>query len=206
MKVKYKVLHYRPEAEWISVEFWDADNPDAEPWCHSFEFPDFSKEKLTDQLRAVASRFAGSWSRIPDHPSELTIPEEGTLDVEPEKYLTYEPSHQMEEPPPEWDMFTQQLESAEITDPEQEIIPWVVRDLTEEEIEARLLEYTFATKQERNILLLESDFINFPDACVLNVQEWLEYRQALRDVPQQAGFPKEINWPERPEVVKESLE
>jgi hypothetical protein len=112
----------------------------------------------------------------------------------------------MEEPPPEWDMFTQQLESAEITDPEQEIIPWVVRDLTEEEIEARLLEYTFATKQERNILLLESDFINFPDACVLNVQEWLEYRQALRDVPQQAGFPKEINWPERPEVVKESLE
>lgn len=27
---------------------------------------------------------------------------------------------------------------------------------------------------------------------------WQAYRQALRDVPQQAGFPLEINWPESP--------
>ena len=30
-------------------------------------------------------------------------------------------------------------------------------------------------------------------------QEWLDYRQALRDVPQQAGFPTDINWPTKPE-------
>lgn len=27
---------------------------------------------------------------------------------------------------------------------------------------------------------------------------WFEYRQALRDVPQQAGFPSDIEWPVRP--------
>lgn len=27
---------------------------------------------------------------------------------------------------------------------------------------------------------------------------WREYRQALRDVPQQAAFPDPINWPKRP--------
>jgi len=28
---------------------------------------------------------------------------------------------------------------------------------------------------------------------------WATYRQALRDVPQQAGFPSDINWPTTPE-------
>jgi len=28
--------------------------------------------------------------------------------------------------------------------------------------------------------------------------EWKNYRQALRDVPQQAGFPNDIEWPEEP--------
>lgn len=29
----------------------------------------------------------------------------------------------------------------------------------------------------------------------------IAYRQALRDVPQQAGFPYEIEWPEKPECL-----
>ena len=56
---------------------------------------------------------------------------------------------------------------------------------------------------QRNQLLLESDFFNFPDACIANVQDWLDYRQELRDVPDQPGFPKKIIWPQRPEVIKE---
>lgn len=30
-------------------------------------------------------------------------------------------------------------------------------------------------------------------------QAWAEYRQALLDVPQQPGFPEEIDWPTKPE-------
>lgn len=30
-------------------------------------------------------------------------------------------------------------------------------------------------------------------------QEWREYRQALRDITEQVGFPDNINWPEMPE-------
>jgi len=29
--------------------------------------------------------------------------------------------------------------------------------------------------------------------------EWAVYRQALRDVPQQSGFPFDVHWPEIPE-------
>lgn len=30
-------------------------------------------------------------------------------------------------------------------------------------------------------------------------QEWIDYCQALRDLPSQAGFPWDINWPQQPE-------
>lgn len=30
-------------------------------------------------------------------------------------------------------------------------------------------------------------------------QEWLMYRQALRDIPEQPGFPDDIDWPTKPE-------
>ena len=102
MKVKYKVLEYLPEAEWIAVEFTHPDRPD-EKWIKQFEFPDFTrKEKLIEQIHAIASRIAGQWTRIPDHPAELVIPESGTVEVEPELYLPYEPNPQYEEEP-EWD-------------------------------------------------------------------------------------------------------
>ena len=72
MKVNYKVLDYRPEYEWISVEFTHPDRPD-EPWVRQFNFPTLAKEKLIDHLRAIASGIAGSWDRAqplckPDHP------------------------------------------------------------------------------------------------------------------------------------------
>lgn len=30
-------------------------------------------------------------------------------------------------------------------------------------------------------------------------QEWSEYRQALRDIPEQVGFPQSVDWPTEPE-------
>lgn len=30
-------------------------------------------------------------------------------------------------------------------------------------------------------------------------QDWADYRQALRDIPQQPGFPDGIDWPTKPE-------
>jgi len=30
-------------------------------------------------------------------------------------------------------------------------------------------------------------------------QDWADYRQTLRDVPNQSGFPADVTWPEKPE-------
>jgi hypothetical protein len=55
-------------------------------------------------------------------------------------------------------------------------------------------------KAERNRLLAESDWVVAKAAEVQNPAppEWVAYRQQLRDVTAQAGFPFNIVWPKKP--------
>jgi hypothetical protein len=55
-------------------------------------------------------------------------------------------------------------------------------------------------RQQRNFLLAASDWTQVADAPLTEEQKtaWAIYRQALRDIPSQEGFPAEINWPEAP--------
>ena len=52
-------------------------------------------------------------------------------------------------------------------------------------------------RSHRDMLLKESDWTQVADAPV-DQAAWATYRQALRDVPQQAGFPHEVDWPAKP--------
>lgn len=51
---------------------------------------------------------------------------------------------------------------------------------------------------ERDSLLSSTDWTQVVDSPV-DQRVWAEYRQALRDVPQQPGFPRDIDWPTKPE-------
>ena len=52
-------------------------------------------------------------------------------------------------------------------------------------------------RTERDAKLTESDWTQVADAPV-DQAAWATYRQALRDIPDQAGFPTEVNWPIEP--------
>lgn len=54
-----------------------------------------------------------------------------------------------------------------------------------------------AARKERDRLLLACDWAVLPDAKTERTA-WETYRQALRDVPEQVGFPYGIDWPIRP--------
>lgn len=49
----------------------------------------------------------------------------------------------------------------------------------------------------RDKLLAECDWTQVADAPV-DQAAWSDYRQALRDIPQQDGFPKNVVWPTKP--------
>jgi hypothetical protein len=52
-------------------------------------------------------------------------------------------------------------------------------------------------RKERNYNLMECDWTQLQDAPV-NSQDWVSYRNALRDLPSQSGFPWDITWPDKP--------
>lgn len=54
-------------------------------------------------------------------------------------------------------------------------------------------------RDKRNSLLKNSDWTQAADAPV-DQAAWATYRQVLRDIPEQAGFPNEVTWPTEPEV------
>ena len=52
-------------------------------------------------------------------------------------------------------------------------------------------------RQQRNLLLAESDWTQVIDAPV-NKDVWAAYRQSLRDTTKQSGFPVNLEWPVKP--------
>jgi hypothetical protein len=52
-------------------------------------------------------------------------------------------------------------------------------------------------REFRDKLLIASDWTQVADAPV-DQTAWATYRQALRDIPKQEGFPENVIWPERP--------
>jgi len=49
----------------------------------------------------------------------------------------------------------------------------------------------------RNAEILKSDWTQVADAPV-DQTAWATYRQALRDIPEQDGFPLNVIWPDEP--------
>jgi len=52
-------------------------------------------------------------------------------------------------------------------------------------------------RTQRDALLKDSDWTQVSDAPV-DQSAWANYRQALRDLPEQEGFPQEVVWPTKP--------
>lgn len=57
-----------------------------------------------------------------------------------------------------------------------------------------------AIRDKRDKLIGETDYYLMPDypSNPQNLEELKVYRQALRDVPKQEGFPRDVRWPDVP--------
>lgn len=82
-------------------------------------------------------------------------------------------------------------------------LSWALEKVPEKTDEEKLTEAKQAVRSKRDALLAESDYYLQPDypATEEGLKAFKAYRQALRDVPQQEGFPYAIVWPEKPVIV-----
>ena len=75
---------------------------------------------------------------------------------------------------------------------------WDVTDATPEEIAQRTDNEGQSVRSQRDDLLQQTDWMALSDNTM--TPEWAAYRQSLRDVTDQAGFPWNITWPTKPEA------
>lgn len=73
-----------------------------------------------------------------------------------------------------------------------------IRFYSQEEIDRVFQAVELGVRQQRNKLLSESDWTQVPDAPTDKVA-WANYRQDLRNITSQEGFPFDVIWPIKPE-------
>jgi hypothetical protein len=93
------------------------------------------------------------------------------------------------------DNYTINLERTAIKEGDQWLEQWIEIPATDEQIKERTAACVNDARQKRNQFLADSDWTQLPDAPV-DKAIWATYRQDLRDVTAQDGFPWNIDWPE----------
>ena len=122
-------------------------------------------------------------------PSELTD----------ERLSDYSVFPVVEQPAPDYDPATQDLNQCNPTlTNKQWLQTWQVSQASAKEIEERTKEKANEVRQQRNELLQGCDWTQLPDAPV-DRAAWASYRQELRNVTTQAGFPWKVIWPQQPQ-------
>jgi hypothetical protein len=54
-------------------------------------------------------------------------------------------------------------------------------------------------RAKRDQILSETDWVGLKDVSIANEQAWLDYRQALRDIPKNFTNTEDVIWPTKPE-------
>jgi len=73
----------------------------------------------------------------------------------------------------------------------------IVEAKTQDELDAEIAQKATEVRYKRNMLLSQSDWTQVADAPV-DKAAWAAYRQALRDITLQAGFPFTVDFPVAP--------
>jgi len=112
----------------------------------------------------------------------------------PEGYMLVE-----ETPQPAYDYRTHKIDVDGAIEVDGKMVRnWVVIELTQEEKDYILNNASDNIRSERDRKLIKSDWTQGKDIPAEVSTKWATYRQALRDIPSQPGFPWNITWPVEP--------
>lgn len=82
---------------------------------------------------------------------------------------------------------------------EPTVVPFTEQEELEEDAR-QFVEVSNSIREQRDALLIQSDWTQLPDAPVDSL-EWAIYRKNLREITDQPGFPYNILWPTAPSGV-----
>jgi hypothetical protein len=68
-------------------------------------------------------------------------------------------------------------------------------EISDEQYQANIANCAQNVRADRDRMLASCDWTQLADASAPNKEAWATFRQALRDVPLQEGFPFNVQWP-----------
>lgn len=86
-----------------------------------------------------------------------------------------------------------------------EDLSWSLEKIPEKTEEEKLTEAKQSVRSKRDSLISDTDYLLMDDYPISSedLEAVKAYRTALRDVPQQEGFPYDVVWPELPTILAE---
>ena len=173
----YRFARVSPEDLFAQIVYSSEGNADL---YKNIRTQDFSTEALQRQVDHYASWAAKEWKdrSVSAMPASKVSPPEGSATFKPTVFA-------ME---PSYDALTQDIRQV-VTEGDEVI------NISFEVIPIENVEMSKAmVRSERTERLSVTDYWMLSDTPE-PTQAQLDYRQALRDVPQQDGFPQNIEWP-----------
>jgi len=140
------------------------------------EYTEESLHGLAQDNAVYASEYWEHWEATKDQAVEFENPKGQVKDI-------------VREASPDYDTLTETLKETVSENDTTITYTYTVVPLSVEEKAA-------AVRQKRMMLLVDTDRYGLADRGT--AQEWIDYRQALRDIPQQEGFPVNVTWPIKP--------
>jgi hypothetical protein len=114
----------------------------------------------------------------------VSVPASGVVEID-------EVSAYLPKPQPTYDSIRKGVREIAPMNGEQS---WEVYDLDASQLQINLNNLASSVRAQRNQKLAQTDWMMLSDAAT-DKAAVAAYRQALRDVPEQAGFPENIVWP-----------
>jgi hypothetical protein len=139
----------------------------------------------------------GYWqtSNYPAEKYRAAYPE-GYVEVplKPAQHHEWNGTEWVEVLPPEFDPLTHKIEKVMEQDGDLFTYRYDILELPLETAEANV-------RKKRGALIAQSDWVVpfYMERGEPVPEQWRDYRQALRDIPQQEGFPYAVEWPTKPE-------
>ncbi len=173
--IKYEIIHLDMLLLSVQVKYSLEGNPD---FWHRMAVPSpVTDEGVHEQAQRGAVRAEKHWSTV-------RAAQEFTL-----ANTKGEVKYSIQEPEPEYEPSTHKTVGTKTETDESIIYAWDVVPLSGEEKMASI-------RMRRDALLHATDLFAVTDRPVSEAM--MTYRAALRDLPQQDGFPDNISWPVLP--------
>ena len=175
--INYEITKVEPLSGQLHIVYSRTGNPDyLFAQALPSEFTEASLHETAKHCAQFAETYWTHWNENKDNTITLQSTTGQTKSI-------------VREPSPDHDTLTEKLEEV-VTETETTIT------YSHNVVPRTLEEKGIAIRQKRAALLKSTDLYGLADRGT--AQEWLDYRQALRDLPQQETFPASVVWPIKP--------